>query len=77
MKRLRKDLLSYRYQFENDEKFERLKSINEEMLELFGTNLSLMLNAAPWLRHVPLFGHFSFDAICAAERKVSHVQECF
>lgn len=44
-----------------DPKFALLKKIIEENFHLLNTALIVVLNSYPWLRYIPLFGHFGVD----------------
>ena len=58
------------FDFDNDELFKRFNSINEAMLAAFGNVITMLLNTAPWVRHVPLFDHFNYDVIMRLEQQV-------
>lgn len=50
-----------------DPKFTLLKQTLEENFHLLTTPAVVLLNSFPWLRHIPLFGHFGVDDLLKQE----------
>lgn len=44
-----------------NKEFEFIKETLDENFKLIASPKVLLMNSIPWLRHLPLFGHFGFD----------------
>jgi hypothetical protein len=54
----------------NDSRFREMHKLNDDLLELFGSTKTLILNGYPWLKHVPLFDNFGYAQLKRTELKV-------
>ena len=56
-------VISERYSYDDNAEFAHLQKTTSAFFEAFLRFSTTMLNAHPWLRHVPLFGHFGLDEL--------------
>lgn len=52
----------------DDQKFKLLTDTVNDNFKTLGSVTVLLLNSCPWLRHLPLFGHFGTDELLKQER---------